>query len=93
MSGPVFDIELSKDLQILTVAHSNGVTFIDANTYVAIYIMLSIVIYSIEIVKSHQTINCKAYSSSLHTSKTCFITGGEDFKLYKFSYDTAQELG
>ena len=34
LPGPVFSIELSKDLSQLTVAHSNGVTFLDAKTLV-----------------------------------------------------------
>ena len=35
----------------------------------------------------------KAYSASLHPSKSCFVVGGEDFKLYKFSNDDGKELG
>ena len=35
----------------------------------------------------------KLYSASLNPSKTCFVAGGEDFKLYKFSYEDGQELG
>ena len=35
----------------------------------------------------------KIYSASLHPSKSCFVVGGEDFKIYKFCYDDGKELG
>lgn len=35
----------------------------------------------------------KAYSASLHPNKSCFVIGGEDFKIYKFDYDDGKELG
>lgn len=33
------------------------------------------------------------YSACLHNSKDFFVAGGEDFKLYKFSYADGSELG
>ena len=33
------------------------------------------------------------YSASLHPSKSCFVAGGEDFKLYKFDFEDGKELG
>ena len=33
------------------------------------------------------------YSASLHPSKTCFVAGGEDFKLYKFDFEDGKEQG
>ena len=34
-----------------------------------------------------------AYSASLHPDKSTFVAGGEDFKIYKFSFDDGKELG
>ena len=39
------------------------------------------------------TVPTKAYSASLHPSRSYFVVGGEDFKIYKFDYSTAKELG
>ena len=33
------------------------------------------------------------FSASLHPSKSCFVAGGDDFKLYKFDYEDGKELG
>ena len=33
------------------------------------------------------------FSASLHPSKTCFVAGGEDLKLYKFDYEDGREIG
>lgn len=32
-------------------------------------------------------------SSSLHPDKDVFVSGGEDFKMYKFDYITGAEIG
>ena len=32
-------------------------------------------------------------TASLHPEKSIFISGGEDFKMYKFDYETGTELG
>lgn len=32
-------------------------------------------------------------SASLHENKKVFVCGGEDFKMYKFDYETGEELG
>ena len=39
------------------------------------------------------TMPTKAYSASLHPNKSCFVVGGEDFKIYKFDYEDGKELG
>lgn len=49
-------------------------------------------VFSFKKVKSY-TVPTKAYSASLHPSKSCFVVGGEDFKIYKFDYDDGKELG
>ena len=33
------------------------------------------------------------FSASLHPSKSCFVAGGDDFKLYKFDYEDGKEIG
>ena len=33
------------------------------------------------------------FSASLHPDKSCFVAGGDDFKLYKFDYSTGKEIG
>ena len=35
----------------------------------------------------------EAYSASLHPDKSVFVAGGEDFKIYKFTYDDGKEVG
>lgn len=32
-------------------------------------------------------------SASLNENKKVFVCGGEDFKMYKFDYETGEELG
>ena len=32
-------------------------------------------------------------TASLHPEKSIFISGGDDFKMYKFDYETGTELG
>lgn len=47
---------------------------------------------SLEQIKSFEvpaTIN----SASLHPAKECLVAGGEDFKLYKYDYNSGEELG
>ncbi len=39
------------------------------------------------------TVSTRAYSASLHPSMSSFVVGGEDFKIYKMSYDDGKELG
>ena len=49
-------------------------------------------VYRFEKIKefeSHQLIN----SSSLHPTQPIFVSGGEDFKMYKFDFDTGAEIG
>ena len=35
----------------------------------------------------------KLYSASIHPEESCFVTGGEDFKLYKYSSEDSSEIG
>lgn len=34
-----------------------------------------------------------AYSATLHPSRKWLVTGGDDFKLYKFDYEEGKEVG
>lgn len=54
--------------------------------------MISSLFCSFKKVKSF-TVPTKAYSASLHPSKSTFVVGGEDFKIYKFGYEDGKELG
>lgn len=77
MSSAVADIELSRDSRILLAAYSNKVTFCDTNTYEKLH--------EYEIVG-------QVNSASLHPDRHSFVCGGEDFKMYKFDYNTGAEL-
>ncbi len=38
-------------------------------------------------------IPCSVLSADLHPDKSVFVCGGEDFKMYKFDYNTGLEMG
>lgn len=71
-------LELSADRTMLTVAHGNSVSFFDAAT--------------LGWVKEVKVPTLVA-AASLHPDKQMFVCGGEDFKLYKFDYETGNEIG
>lgn len=48
--------------------------------------------FSCEKIKSVEC-PCDINSASLHPDKSCFVAGGEDFRLFKFDYETGKELG
>jgi len=39
------------------------------------------------------TIATNLYTASLHPEKKFIVAGGEDFKLYKYDYESLEELG
>ena len=49
-------------------------------------------LFRLEPVKSFEA-PTPIFSASLHPSKSCFVAGGDDFKLYKFDYEDGKELG
>lgn len=49
-------------------------------------------LFSLEPIKSFEA-PTQIFSASLHPSKSCFVAGGDDFKLYKFDYEDGKELG
>ncbi len=46
---------------------------------------------SFEKIKEYQ-VPSTVHSASLHKSRSVFVCGGEDFKMYKMDYATGQEL-
>ena len=50
-----------------------------------------------EITNSHRQLSSegKLFSASIHPNNDgdCFVTGGEDFKLYKYSLQDGKEIG
>ncbi|KAK3727345.1 hypothetical protein QZH41_020380, partial [Actinostola sp. cb2023] len=75
--NPITSMELSLDGNVLVVTHGRTVSFWNA--------------HSMELIKSHDSPTV-VYSASLHPNKSCYVVGGEDFKLYKFDYETGNEL-
>ena len=58
--------------------------------------MCVIVVCRMDIKLSHTlTTEGKLFSASIHpkSEEDCFVTGGEDFKLYKFSLQDGKEIG
>ncbi len=39
------------------------------------------------------TMPTETYSASISPDLSSFVTGGEDFKIYKYSYEDGRELG
>lgn len=68
---------LSKDGSILVVTYAKTISFWDAER--------------MEEIKSFEA-PTSIFSASLHPSKSCFVAGGDDFKLYKFDYESGKEL-
>lgn len=71
-------LELSQDGSVLTVAHGKNITFYDVDN-------------SFKVVKSI-AVPSVIYSASLHPKKKIVVCGGEDFLLYKYDYETEEEL-
>ncbi|NXC13358.1 STRAP protein, partial [Corythaeola cristata] len=73
----VSSMEYVPEGQILVITYGKTIAFHSAET--------------LEQIKSFEapaTIN----SASLHPAKECLVAGGEDFKLYKYDYNTGEEL-
>lgn len=71
-------LEVSRDGSVLTVAHSNTVTFLNADNLVT----------KIKDFSVPTTVN----SASLHPDKSIFVAGGDDLKVYKFDYVSGTEI-
>lgn len=71
-------LEETPDGEIITISYGNKVSFWSANTLEKL---------------NEFTIPTMVYSASLHVDKKSFVCGGEDFKVYKYDYETGKELG
>jgi serine-threonine kinase receptor-associated protein len=78
VGGAVGGLELNEGSRILTVAAGKKVLFYDIDTF--------------EKVKEFD-IPCTVYSASMHCDRKIFVCGGDDFKLYKYDYESGAEIG
>uniref|UniRef100_A0A6A7G250 Serine-threonine kinase receptor-associated protein n=2 Tax=Hirondellea gigas TaxID=1518452 RepID=A0A6A7G250_9CRUS len=70
-------LELSQDGSVLTVPSGNKVSFYSTDDF---HELKSVVLPA------------TLYSASLHPNQSVFICGGEDFKMYKYDYNSLTEL-
>ncbi len=56
-----------------------------------VFLYYNVLIISFEKIKEFE-IPCPVYSASLHPDRKIFVCGGEDFKLYKFDFETGTEI-
>uniref|UniRef100_A0A1B6E8F8 Serine-threonine kinase receptor-associated protein n=1 Tax=Clastoptera arizonana TaxID=38151 RepID=A0A1B6E8F8_9HEMI len=74
---PLTSLEVSKDGSILTVAYAKQIAFVSSDT--------------LEIIREIK-VPTQIYSASLHPDKTIFVCGGEDFKMYKYDFNSGDEI-
>lgn len=77
LDSAVTDIEISSDSETLLVTNNKTVSIYD--------------VARLEKVRDF-TLPTAVYSASLHPQKKCIVAGGDDFKLYKYDFDTLKEL-
>ena len=77
-TSPIGGMELSRDGETVTVAHGHSVTFCDAKSFDK---------------QNEVKVPCQVYTASLLKENKVFVCGGEDLKLYKYDYETGQEIG
>lgn len=70
-------LELSQDGTVIVLTYGTYTSFWDAHTY--------------EKLREFEA-PIQINTASLHPEKSIFISGGEDFKMYKFDYETGTEL-
>ncbi|KAK9883690.1 hypothetical protein WA026_001876 [Henosepilachna vigintioctopunctata] len=70
-------LEVSRDGCVITITHSNNVTFLDSEQ-----------LNKIREFQLPTIVN----SASLHPDKSMFVAGGDDLKVYKFDYTTGSEI-
>jgi len=71
------DMELSADSTVLTVANGKKVSFYSVSDF--------------ELLMEYE-LPSQVNSASLHPDKSVFVSGGEDFKMYKHDYNTGLEI-
>ena len=92
-------MEVSNDDSILTVASGNTVSFwntarlekLPLTYYFDLFFTKICFFLSFEKIKEYQ-VPSTVHSASLHPSRSVFVCGGEDFKMYKMDYQTGQEI-
>jgi len=78
LDSSIGGFELEKDYgDVLTVAHGNAVSFYNSN--------------NLELIRT-VNVPTQVYSASLLLESKIFVCGGEDFKLYKYNYETGTEI-
>jgi serine-threonine kinase receptor-associated protein len=77
LTNPVGGIELSKDQDILTVAHGQTVSFFNSESFEKI---------------KEVNLPTTVFTASLFHGRKIFVCGGDDFKLYKYNYETGVEI-
>lgn len=77
LPNSVSSMVLSKDGSVLVVSYAKTISFWDTER--------------MENMKSFEA-PTDIFSASLHPTKSCFVAGGDDFKLYKFDYADGKEL-
>lgn len=77
LTAPVGGIELCKEQNILTVAHGQTVSFFHAETFERI---------------KDVSIPSTVFTASLLYGRKIFVCGGDDFKLYKYNFETGAEI-
>jgi len=77
LSDNATSLEQSVDGEMLTISYGKTVSFWNTNTLGKL---------------NEFTIPTMVNSASLHLDKRSFVCGGEDFKIYKFDYETGKEL-
>ncbi|KFM64458.1 Serine-threonine kinase receptor-associated protein, partial [Stegodyphus mimosarum] len=71
------NLELSLNGNILVIPHGHSVSFWDVNNF--------------EKLKTY-SVPSQVNSASLHPDQSVFVCGGDDFKMYKFDFETGMEL-
>ncbi|KAG8195868.1 hypothetical protein JTE90_001106 [Oedothorax gibbosus] len=70
-------LELSQDGETLVITHGHCVSFYNVNNF--------------EQIKEY-SVPSQVNSASLHPDQSVFVCGGDDFKMYKFDYETGSEI-
>lgn len=70
-------LELSRDGNVITVAHGSSVSFWETDTLRKF---------------KEISIPTQVNAASLHPDKHIFVCGGDDFKMYKYDYITGNEI-
>ena len=71
-------IEVTRDKSILSICYGSQVQFFSLQSMTAL---------------AEWRLPTPVYSCSLHPQKNVFVCGGDDFLLYKYDYQTGEQLG